>query len=150
MRVLLLGGTGAMGVPLMHLLDEYGHNVVVTSRREQQPYGNVKFIIGDAKDYAFFDSVVKEHYDAIIDFMVYHSDHFEQRLPKFLMNTDQYFFFSSSRVYADSIEPLTENSPRLLDVCKDESYLATDEYALAKAREENLLFRAEKRNWTII
>lgn len=38
----------------------------------------------------------------------------------------------------------------MLDVCTDEMYLATDEYALAKARQENILLTTNKKNWTII
>lgn len=51
---------------------------------------------------------------------------------------------SSSRVYADSQTPITENSPRLLDVYKEEEYLKTDEYALSKARQEDILHRSGK------
>lgn len=54
-------------------------------------------------------------------------------------------------MYADAgQERITEQSPRLLDACKDEKYLKTDEYALAKAREENILKNSKHRNWTII
>jgi nucleoside-diphosphate-sugar epimerase len=44
----------------------------------------------------------------------------------------------------------TENSPMLLDDVKDERYHKTDEYALAKAREEKLLRESGYNNWTII
>lgn len=62
----------------------------------------------------------------------------------------QYIFLSSSRVYAKSCEPLKEESHRLLDVSNDKSYLDTDEYALTKARQENMLLNSGKSNWTII
>nr|MCR5606452.1 epimerase [Treponema sp.] len=51
---------------------------------------------------------------------------------------------------ANSNEPITEKSPRLLDVSNDEKFLATDLYPLTKARQENILFENEKKNWTII
>ena len=35
---------------------------------------------------------------------------------------------------------------RLLDISKDDKYLRTDEYALAKARQENILQKSGK-NW---
>ena len=82
--------------------------------------------------------------------MAYSTQEFSKKVELFLDSTDQYFFLSSSRVYAASNEPLTEDSPRLLDVCTDETYLATDEYALAKARQENILLTTNKKNWTII
>ena len=84
----------------------------------------------------FFTSLLNRKYDVIIDFMVYSTDELERRLPELLSHTGQYCFFSSSRVYAESKKPITEDSPRLLDACTDQEYLYTDEYALAKAREE--------------
>jgi nucleoside-diphosphate-sugar epimerase len=45
---------------------------------------------------------------------------------------------------------ITERSPRLLDVCADKEYLATDEYALAKARQEDILRTSGRNNWTIL
>ena len=47
--------------------------------------------------------------------------------------TDQYVFISSARVYAQTEDLITEDTPRLLDVCTDKEYLKTNEYALAKA-----------------
>lgn len=82
--------------------------------------------------------------------MIYSTDDFRDRSKLYFQSTGQYMFLSSARVYADSKEPLTENSARLRDVCKDEDYLKTDEYALAKARTENVLFESEYKNWTII
>ena len=91
-----------------------------------------------------------ERYDAIVDFMVYHTEEFKSRRDLLLNSTNQYLFLSSSRVYADSKTPITEDSPRLLDVTTDREYLKTDEYALTKARQENLLCESGKTNWTII
>ena len=85
-----------------------------------------------------------------MDFMVYTTVEFKNRSEKMLSSCSQYVFLSSSRVYADSSTPITEESPRLLDVCKDEIYLKTDEYALAKARQENILFESGRKNFTII
>ena len=77
-----------------------------------------------------------EHWNAIVDFMAYSTKEFSEKVDLFLNKTDQYFFLSSSRVYAESNIPITENSKRLIDVCEDEEYLKTDEYALAKARQD--------------
>ncbi len=82
--------------------------------------------------------------------MIYTTDEFRQRVDLLLNSAEQYIYFSSSRVYADSKILITENSPRLLDVCEDKEYLVTDEYALAKARQENLLFSNSYNNWTIV
>lgn len=151
MEVLLLGGTGAMGVPLVTLLSRQEDvTVYVTSRSEKESLANVNYIKGNAKDYSFLEALLNKHYDVIIDFLVYSSNDFKKRLPIILEHTDQYFFFSSARCYAESNGLITEESPRLIDVCKDEEYLATDEYGLAKGKEENILRSCGSSNWTII
>lgn len=150
MRVLVLGGTGAMGEPLVRMLAERGDEVYVTSRRKREDKGNVHYIQGDAHDLSFIKQELSKNYDAIVDFMIYSTDDFRDRSKIYLQSTGQYMFLNSARVYAESKEAITENSARLLDVCKDEEYLKTDEYALAKARSENVLFESEYKNWTII
>lgn len=45
---------------------------------------------------------------------------------------------------------ITEESPRLLNTVDDQGCLATDEYALSKARCEDMLFGGGRSNWTII
>ena len=151
MEILLLGGTGAMGVPLVELLSERNDILLyVTSRSEKASKGNVNYIKGNAKDYSFLESLLRKKYDAIIDFLVYTTEEFKNRLQLILEHTNQYFFFSSARCYAETNGLITEDSPRLIDVCKDEIYLATDEYGLAKGREEDILRSCELKNWTII
>ncbi len=110
----------------------------------------IRYMTGDAHEAGFIKSVLENGYDAVVDFMVYGSEEFRDRLPLLLGSTGQYLFFSSARVYARSADPLREESPRLLDVCGDRQYLETDEYALAKAREENMLRESCRNNWTII
>ena len=151
MKILVLGGTGAMGVDLVKILGERGEEVTVTSRAERKPeFNNIRYVKGDAHDNAFLKSLLVEKYDVIVDFMVYNTEEFKSRRDILLNATNQYIFLSSSRVYADSKTPITEDSPRLLDVTTDSEYLKTDEYALTKARQENLLRESGKTNWTII
>lgn len=150
MRVLVLGGTGAMGEPLVRMLGDRGDEVYVTSRRKREDKGDVHYIQGDAHDLSFIKQELGRNYDAIVDFMIYTSEVFRDRSKLYLNSTGQYMFLSSARVYADSKEPITEKSSRLLDVCKDADYLKTDEYALAKTRSENVLFESGHKNWTII
>ena len=140
MNILVLGGTGAMGVHLVELLSQRGDAVFVTSRRERPSRKNVTYVRGDAHDNVFLQTLLdSRRWDAIVDFMVYRTEEFRHRVPQLLAATAQYVFLSSSRVYADSAEPITEDSPRLLDISTDAAYLKTDEYALAKARQENAL-----------
>ena len=150
MRVLLLGGTGAMGVNLASRLAARGADVVVTSRRARESTDpRISFLRGDAHDEAFVDEALGEGWDAVVDFMVRPTAEFEAVFPKFLASCEQYVFVSSYRVYADS-PVITEGSPRLLDVVDDPAYLGTDEYALSKARCEDLLRSCGCGNWTIV
>lgn len=151
MDVLILGGTGAMGSPLVQMLENKGNKVFVTTRVERKNRGNITYITGNARDISFLKTVcLEKRYAAIVDFMVYDLDEFEERYQFLLEATDQYVFLSSARVYANTDNKISENSPRLLDVCKDKNYLSTNEYALRKAREENFLMNSGKKNWTII
>lgn len=140
-----------MGVPLVNILAAHGDDVTVTSRSKRDNAVHVTYKWGNAQeDFGFTKVILKEHWDVIVDFLVYGTAELKKRIPVYLASTEQYVFFSSSRVYAESEQPLTEVSPRLLDVCTDQAYLSTDEYALAKAREEDLLFSQTRKNWTVI
>lgn len=139
-----------MGKPLVDLLSTRGHTVYVTTRSTKQALNGVRYVCGNAKDFSFLKSVLNTHYDAIIDFMVYNTEEFRERYSLLLDHTDQYFYFSSARCYAQSECAIVEDSPRLIDVCKDQAYLATDEYGLSKGKEENILFHCGRKNWTII
>jgi len=150
MRILVLGGTGAMGVHLVQVLAELDHEVHVTSRSRSGKSGNINYLTGNAHNEVFLNHLLSEHWDGIVDFMVYSTAVFKKRYQQLLKATGHYMYLSSSRVYADSDAPITEKSPRLLDVSQDEKYLATDEYALTKARQEDILFDSEHDNWTII
>lgn len=152
-RVLVLGGTGAMGVYLVPALLDAGFEVQVTSRAQQQSeHPRLQYFQGNARHAPFVREVLaRTRPDAVVDFMAYDTSEFQDRRDILLNGTSHYLFLSSYRVFADSSPaPLTERSPRLLDVCKDKAYLATDEYALAKARQEDLLRAAGKTNWTIL
>ncbi|CUN51861.1 NAD-dependent epimerase/dehydratase family protein [Mitsuokella jalaludinii] len=152
MKILILGGTGAMGVSLVDVLDKQGHDVYVTSRRKHADCKNVHYLQGDAHDLTWLEQITSgKRYDALVDFMIYSTDDFAWRRDKLLNMAGQYVFLSSSRVYNDSSDkPITEETPRLLDSTQDKEYLSMDEYALAKAREENELRKAKQKNWTII
>lgn len=151
-RVLLLGGTGAIGVYLAPILAERGFEVWVTSRSERHYDGSlIHYIRGNSKDDGFLDEVLENQFDVIIDFMVYHTDEFQARIDKLLASTRQYIFLSSYRVYGESPDSLIdEATPRLLDTVTDEKYLSTDEYGLTKARQENILADSDCSNWTVV
>lgn len=148
-KILVLGGTGAIGSHVVNILAQENNLVSVTSRSIRENKKNINYLCGNARNIDFIRSICLEHWDAIIDFMVYSVEELTERVELLLRSTDQYIFLSSARVYADA--PLiNENSPRLLDVCKDKEYLASKEYALVKALEENIIMDSQYGNWTIV
>lgn len=150
MRILILGGTGAMGSHLVTLLSDQGDEVLVTSRRHRESNRLVQYIVGDAKDLNFLNKILKKQWDSIIDFMIYSEDEFRERVDQLLESTSQYVFMSSARVYNNCAGFITEKTRRLLDSTSDQEFLATSEYSLLKARQENILLSSNKKNWTIV
>lgn len=149
MRVLVLGGTGAMGSHVCEKLAARGHDVVCTTRRARSASDGISYTVGDAHDKPFLDGLLDQEWDSVLDFMAWSTAEFRERCESLLGSTGQYVFTSSYRVYADS-PVIREDSPRLLDVVDDAEYLATDEYALCKARCEDLLFGSGRSNWTVV
>lgn len=150
MNILVLGGTGSMGVPLVNRLSKT-HKVYVTSRSKRESSANIEYIQGNAREKDFVVTLLSmRKWDAIIDFMVHTADSLTELSSLFLENTKQYVFISSARVYSQTEAKIIEDTPRLLDVSTDTEYLKTNEYALAKAREEDILFKSGKNNFTII
>lgn len=149
-NILILGGTGAMGISLVRILAS-DYTLYVTTRSNRKSDGNINYIQGNALNVEFLRSVLKQHHwTAIVDFMVRSQDNLKEVLTDILDSTDQYVFISSARVYSESDSLISEKTPRLLDVSDDVEYLQTNEYALAKAREENLLSQSGRDNYTII
>lgn len=150
--VLVLGGTGAIGIPLVNLLSaEKDVEVIVTSRNPHKNFLNVKYILANARDPKSMEKIVSGHqYDCIVDFMNYNYEEFEAWHFRLLQSSKHYIFLSSSRVYAESQIPLTEDSPRLLETTRDLEFLATNRYALRKALEEDLLKSSGMKNYSIV
>lgn len=149
-KILLLGGTGAMGANLVNLLENTASHVIVTTRKKRPSHNNISYEQGNAHEDDFLVPLLEKGIDIVVDFMVYNTEEFKTRSALMLSHCKQYIYLSSSRVYSDLDDIITEDTPRLLDVCKDNEYLATDEYALTKARQENILKESGKKNWTII
>ena len=148
-RILVLGGTGAMGVYLVPLLQQMGARVYVTSRREHQPSDGLSYIVGNAHELEFVRKCVAESSpDAIVDFMNYKTPEFEQRAEHLANASGQYVFLSSYRVFNDD-SVITERSPRLLDTISDDKFLSSDIYPIAKARQEDIVTGGGGQ-WTII
>ena len=140
-----------MGVYLAPELVREGFLVDITSRGERISDDEaINYIQGDALSEDFLLSITNDaNYDLIVDFMIYSTEDFKKRHKRILDSCKHYIYLSSYRVFADS-EVLTEKSPRLLDVSQDDAFLRTDDYALEKARQEDILRLGRKKNWTIV
>ena len=150
-KILVLGGTGAMGVYLVPKLIERGYAVDVVSLDDvTSDTPNLTYIKGNCMEIDYVGELVKKGYDGIVDFMVYNQDKFEERHKMFLDNTSHYIYLSTYRIYANEEHPVKETSPRLLDASTDAAFLATDDYSLYKAKGENVLLSSKYTNWTAI
>lgn len=153
MNILIMGGTGAMGKPLVEILSRNSKNkLLITSRKKQQTrLKNVDYIMLNARNKDEISSLVtSNNFDCIIDFMSYKYIDFFERYELYLKNTKQYIFFSSARVYAEKDGYINEKNERLLDVTEDIIFKSKAEYSLEKAKEENLLLNSKYKNYTII
>jgi nucleoside-diphosphate-sugar epimerase len=152
MNILITGGTGAMGTPMITTLSKNVNNqIYITSRASHIDKDNIHYIQGNAADSDFLkDVLVRRKYDVLVDFVLHKNVDFKMLFDFILNHVGQYIYISSARVYAQSNKPITENTPRLLDVSTDQEFLKTNEYALKKAREEDLLLNSGYTNFTII
>ena len=154
-RILVLGGTGAMGVYLIPKLRERGFCVTCVSFDDVKSGDpDLTYIKADAKDPGFREKLLAPGWDGIVDFMIYRTPEFREVYKSFLEKTNHYIYLSTYRVYANEEHPIRETSPRLLDVSKDEVFMnATgdlEDYALYKARGEEILKASGYDNWTAI
>ncbi len=149
-KILVLGGTGAMGKYLVPELLGMGYQVdSVTLDDVKSDNEKLRYIQANIKDKKLLEELLQNKYDGVVDFMTYKTEEFREIYKLFLDNTDHYIFLSSCRVFADN-PPITEKSPRLLEVSEDQEFLATEDYALYKAREEDMLRESGYKNWTIV
>jgi len=149
MKVLLIGGTGPIGTALIQ--SNKNHDFYVTSRQNLfSNHSNIRFIKANGMDDNDLEKILKFRYDVIIDFMNYKTTKFINRYLKLLSSTDHYIFISSARVYSNQDYLINSKTNRLLDANIDNVYSSSDEYALAKARQENLLIESGFENFTIL
>ena len=151
-KVLVPGGTGAMGVYLIPELLKMGYQVDVIALDVGETKSDaLRYIQADAKNYDFIAEQLKNGYDAVVDFMLYPKrEEYERFLPLYLNNTQHYIYLSSYRVYANEEQPVKETSPRLLDVSTDQVLLSSGDYCIYKAQGEDFLRSSEFDHFTII
>lgn len=151
MKILILGGTGAIGSHVVNILAQR-FAVTTTSRSQRDNVNNVTYIKGNAKDLVFAKEIAKQGWDIIIDFMNYSLKEFRFLYEIYASSTQHYIFLSSSRIFADTGKQLIdEDSPKLLHTeSNDKEYLYSNEYGLTKAMQEDIIQTSSFANWTII
>lgn len=148
-KILVPGGTGAMGVYLVPELLGLGYKVDVVSLDEcESDNPDLRYFKGNFKDPAYRDEILKNDYDAIVDFMIYSTEEFKAVYETLLSSTGHYIYLSSYRVYANEEHPIRETSPRLYDVYKEGKFAESEDYSLYKARGEEVLKASAFTNWT--
>ena len=151
-KVLVPGGTGAMGVYLVPELLDLGYEVdVITLDERQSDNPRLRYFKANAKDTEYIKKMLNNGYDAIVDFMIYPTkEEYEKFISLYLKNTEHYIFLSTYRVYANEEHPVRETSPRLLDVSQDQVLLTSGDYCIYKAESEEFLKASGYSNWTAI
>ena len=153
-KILVPGGTGAMGVYLVPELLNLGYKVDVVSLDDvTSDNPDLRYFKANFKDPSVRSELLTNKYDAIVDFMIYGTEEFRKVYRELLSGCGHYIYLSSYRVYAGDARPTREDSPRLLDshsVSHDVEYLASEDYSLYKARGENILRESGMSNWTAI
>ena len=151
-KILVPGGTGAMGVYLVPELLKMGYEVDVIALDDMESSDpKLRYIKANAKDKEYIAEMLKNGYDAVVDFMTYWSKEERDTFPKlYLENTTHYMFLSTYRVYANEEHPIKETSPRILDVATDEDILNSGDYCIHKAQSEEFLKASGFTNWTAV
>lgn len=151
-KVLVLGSTGAMGQYLVPLLAAQGYQIDSVSYDEMAAPlpSNVRHIKANVKENDTLLNLLQNHYEGIVDFLIYPTAELVYRLPMLVKNTGHYIYLSSYRIYDNKEHPVKESSPRLLDSSEDVLLRNSDDYCIYKARGENILQSFAEKSWTII
>lgn len=152
-RILLIAGGGTLGSYTSRELLDRGATVDVicledhVSENDRLTYYR-EYVSQELLERLF----AAHHYDGIVNFIHYKTvEEYEPIHELLIRNTDHLIFLSSYRAYADECHPVTEEAPHLLDVTRDEEFLAVEDYALPKARCERFLREKHAgEHWTIV
>jgi len=151
--VLLIGGGGTLGTYTANELLNFGCSVDVICLEDKVSHNEkLKFYKAKAELEFLQDFLRDKHYDGIVNFIHYPDVSVYPPVHKLLISsTEHLIVLSSYRVYANEEHPVTEQSPRLLDVSTDKNFLYEETYALSKAKLENFLnTECKGENWTVV
>jgi nucleoside-diphosphate-sugar epimerase len=115
MRILLIGGTGIISTACTRLAAERGFEVTILTRarRSAQLLPNVKLLPADINDPAQIQTLSRESFDAVVDFLAFTPADIERDLTLFRGRTRQFVFISSASAYQKppSHYVITESTP---------------------------------------
>ena len=152
-KVLLIAGGGTLGTYTANELLALGNKVDVICREDKvSDNKNLMFYKAEITPEYLGEFLKDKTYDGMVNFLHYYTPQDYADTHKLLIKkTNHLIFLSSYRVYADVQHPITESAPKLLDVSTDEKFLATEKYALSKAKLEKYLYdECAGQNWTIV
>ncbi len=152
-KVLLIGGGGTLGSYSSEELLKRGCIAdVICLENKVSENKNLHYFNMNA-DLDGLTGFLKDRcYDGIINFIHYTDPESYKSVHRLLcQKTSHLVFLSSYRVYADLQHPVTEDAPLLYDVCCDDVFLKTEDYAVPKSKCERFI-RGESgtSNWTIV
>lgn len=155
MRILLLGGTGVIGTALAKELMLFGHDVFTTTRRInpfREKLNLWKEIEADAKVPESLQSILAtQEFDTVVDFIVCKTEIFRKRIELIFSSSAHYFYISSYRVFADNdVNCYVESTKRLTDTLLPKIFCNSNEYAIEKCRQEDILTSCKYDSWTIV
>lgn len=139
-KVLLIAGAGAIGSYTAEELVARGFDVdiITLDRLENKPH--IRYI-NERATRDFYRTFLNENrYDAIVDFMDYNSDGYEEVLHLLASHTEQLIYLSSYRVYGDAEHPVRETSPKQDTMFPPDSRIfEVDTYPINKIRCERII-----------
>ena len=150
-KILVLGATGAMATYLIPEMLIRGYSVTGVALEEAiVSNNNYTHIVANALDVDFLKSELGNGYDGIVDFMLYKTvEDFAEYYEFFINSCKHYIFLSTYRVYSDAC-PITEESPRILDVPRPDDFVTYKEYSIYKAEQEDFIRASGYKNFTIV
>ena len=115
MKLLVIGGTGILSTAVVEEAINRGIEVTMINRGNNKLFIHPKarLIIGDVRNNpeGIRESLKNEHFDSVIDFLIWNRTQLQLSLELFSQISNQYVFISSAQAYNTSVKGvLTEDS----------------------------------------
>ena len=151
-RILMLGGTGAIGESILSVIgNDVVYDITVTSRNKRKSlYANVHYLLGNANDFDFINTIEDNSFDVLIDFMNYRNEILKTNFSKLIRIAKQYVFLSSARVYDNSMPFIDESCSLLANTTENQSFKDSGTYAVKKAHQEKYVLKNGCNKVTIV